>query len=332
MTPSLPANTNKNRLSLQVINLLVTWSLLQFLVVTSLHAQSTSPGIAHQKKIQATLDNIHQWENAGVSSEQLGLMWSTLGSAYLDESNLEPAEKAYIRALQIIKSTAGENGNYATALEDLSLVYVLMENKQEAENCRKAALEIRKRLGDQLGIARNYEYMAITDLHQSKFKESEKYSTLAYNTLKTLVPADIGDQLTTLLIRAYARCYWKKCSQGMEDIQLLQTIAGAAVQSNSTLAGEILFVRGFATWKLGDIENGREIMRRGLDVLERSSVSPNSNLTHALIQYQLCLKAGHHDKEATEVADQIAANIRNQPHPSCSNCTVSIYGMANSWR
>lgn len=331
MAPSPSHKARNNRLSAQVISLLIALLLLQF-PVTSLQAQSSSPVLAHQKKIQTTLDSIHQWEHAGVSSEQLGLLWSTLGSAYRDEMSLEPAEQAFIKALQIIKSTGGEDGNYATALEDLSLVYALMEHRQEAQNCRKAALEIWKKLGDQLGVARSYKYMALTDLHQSKFKDSEKYSTLAYNALKPLTPPNISDQVAALLIRAYARCFEKKCSQGMEDIQLARTIAGSALQPDSFAAGEILFAQGFATWKLGDVENGREVMHRALDILERNSLSSNPSLMGARIQYRLCLKAGHHDKEAKEVADQIAAITRSQPHQSCPNCTVSVYGMTNSWR
>ncbi len=299
-------------------------------LLSPLQAQQPSAQ-ALQERIKHDLDVMQQAERSNLPAEKLGTLWARLASDYHDQADFAASEQAYIKALDLLSKGPDTNGNYATTLDNLGSLYLMMGRWSDAERARKASLAIRQKKGDKLGVARSYGYLAETYLGLRRFKDAERYSSMAYAAMQSLGDPDKSDEVGTLVTRTYARCFSGKCAQGLEDARLAHTITSTAFQPNSLPTGQALFAMGFAEWKLGDPERAKEAMRQGIDILADQMSEANPYLLGARMQYEQCLIAAHRDREAREVAEQVAASMHQSRMP-CPSCTVSVNGMTNGWK
>lgn len=329
MISFLSSSSSKFPLALKLLGFLVPSTIFLVLSMPLQAQQASAPML--QQRIQHEVDLIQKGEQSNIPSEQLAILWAHLASDYYDQVNFSEAENAYTKTLELLSKGPDPKDNYATTLDNLGALYLMMGRGNDAEHCRRAALAIRQKKGDQLGIARSYGNMAEAYLGEHRFKKAERYSSMEYEILLSLGDLDKRDEVASLLTRAYARCFSGKCSQGLEDARQAHTITNTAFQPNSLPTGQALFALGFTEWKSGDPERAQDAMRQGIDILEDQMSEANPYLMGARMQYQQCLITAHRDKEAREVAEQVAASMHQSRTP-CPNCTVNVYGISNSWK
>lgn len=304
---------------------------LLLLLVPAAIAQ-TSPTDKLKAQIATEMNQINTEEQNHAANSTLGLLWSKVASDYQDLSQFQDAEKAYTKSLQYLSRSPEAFSGYAIALDNLGALYLLLGRDAEAEHLRKTALKVRQEHGDTVGVAISYGYLAEVYLGQHKYKEAEKYASLSYQTAASLPVPNRAFEIAPLITRVFARCQSGKAAQGLQDAQLVASLAEKDVPADSLSAGTAIFTLGFAEWKAGSPEHGQERMARGLDILSKKMADQNPYLIGARSQYQKCLKDAHKDREAQELADRLAELKRSQSKPDCANCTVNVYGISSSLR
>ena len=269
------------------------------------------------------------------TDDELGKLWERLGSDYQYEMDFPRAEAAYNHALKLLRGSVAARGDYATALDGLGALYLLMGQTTESENCRRKALAIFDEEGDHKNVDMLHGDLAVILLEEGKYKDAEKEASKAIEGMLGQAKPDATDLISTLIARGYARCLQHRCKEGLSDAEQAVDIIRALVRPNSLAVAGSLRALGYMEWKTGDVAGADEKMRRALQILNETSDLPYPVLVSARIvalnQYQQFLNETHRKAEARQVVDEIARLSRAQT-PACRNCTVNVEGLRNALR
>ena len=283
-------------------------------------------GTALRDRIVLELGTIQTGEQAKLSASNQGRLWAALASDYEADAELSKAEAAYNQALRLLHAAPDGAADYATVLDDLGSLYILMGDSDAAENTCKHSLAVREQLGNQLEIARGRTHLAESNMARHKFKDAQRESSRAYEALVALHDATSIDMATALITLSYANSEQGKGAIALASAEKALTIVRAALPADSQLTGEALMAFGTAKWKAGAKEGAEPEMRAGLDILRAGLPPGHPELIAALEQYRKFLRVIHRGQEAKRVAAE-EARLATERSPGCKNCTVSVYGL-----
>jgi tetratricopeptide (TPR) repeat protein len=302
------------------------------------YAQSegtTRPGAAQVDTVVTLQDRIAEERGlikTGIDQhsrdEVMGYLWARLASDYRRAWKSEDAEAAYMKALSFLDHSASATKNYATALDNLSMLYLTYGRMEEAERYNKKAALIREEKGYRLDFARSEQHKAEIDLAWHRIKEAETEATRALGVMDELNDPEQLEVIAVLNTLAYTRCLRKRCEQGMEAAQRSLELARGSFGDESTPAAHALMAVGFALWKLGRPDDADRAMREGVRMIKAQSGLQSRTLLLALSQYRDYLKNVHRECDAEDVARELAATKSHGPF--CSSCVTvnSLRGLA----
>lgn len=279
-----------------------------------------------QRRIEERLTALEAKENAHPSNREVGYQWSRLGEDYSLAGEFGDAESAFNHAVESFSKEPENRDLYAGALDELGALYRVYGRIPEAQNCRRKALALRKKLGDPLQLALSQSHLAELDLISKKYKEAFTRADSAYRQMSGMENAGNGDLLSALLVRTYAKCRLRRHAECLSDAQQALALSRSVFAEDSLPVGAALVALSSAQLDNGSTQEAEASARQAWGILNRGLASNDPRVIFAMSKDRDCLLALHRTEEARKIDAQVSA-IDRQPAQPCVSCTVSVYGL-----
>lgn len=291
--------------------------------------QSTSATMLAEQILQDR-QTIQQAEQQHLSDERIGYLWAVLAAKYRRVGDFTSSEDAYFKALKLLDHSPTAARNYATALDNLAMLYLTYGRLDEAEQYNRRGAKVRSGLGFPLDEARSEQHMAEIDLARHRFKITEDESAHALEAMMRLDDPEKLDMVSALNSLAFSRCSRKACKQGMEDAQRSLSLARSYLGEQSAAVGHSLMAVGFAQWKLGKLDDADRTIRSAIQMLKAQEGVESRGVLLAMLEYRNYLQEVHRDGEAEEVTQEVSLAMHQQT-PVCATC-VNVHTLSNAMR
>lgn len=306
--------------------------LLLFVTARLGYAQTSEPVEygAHRadvdQRIRRLLTELNGREAANASNRELGHRWMVVGYEYSNAGEFTNSESAYNRALDLLGRDPADASLNAEATDQLGALYRVLGKIPESMNCRRKALELRRKLGDPRLIALSESHVAEDELLSHQYREAVRASGDAYDVLAALEGGNRMDSISALLVRAYAECGLRRHADCLADAERALALSRGAFPEHSAEVAASLVVVSFAQLHGGEAAEAEESIRQALGFLKTELSAGDPRVTGALAQERNCLVALHRKEEARQVEAQLEAANR-QSAQICAGCTVSAFGL-----
>jgi tetratricopeptide (TPR) repeat protein len=294
--------------------------------------QTSSSQIASfEARIHQYLEFIRIAEQEHLPKAKQGDLQAQLAVIYQEATEFQKAEDAYYRALPLLKTAPSYQAEYAETFDSLGSLYLYTGRVDDAEKARKAALAVRKKLGDRSGMAVSQVHLADIALKRHQFKKAEQLALKGKEGMEISGnPPEVG-LLSAFITLTYARCSRGHCDQGLVDAQQAVAFAKKHFAPQTPAVGFALQTLGFAEWKNGATRDGEQAMLQGIEILRARLVPADPRMLGAMLQYRAYLVEANRPAEAQEIQKQVA-RTNSQAGISCPGCTVSVSSFSNGLR
>jgi tetratricopeptide (TPR) repeat protein len=255
---------------------------------------------------------------------ELGRAWTVLGLAYTDQGALAPAQHAYEQAIAILQPLPENLRDYASALDNLGLLYRAMGQLDSSIGLRLKTLHIYEQLGDHSGIARACNNLASLALLQRNMKKGKEYLKRSAEEMKVATALDDDDVAAIYSMQAeFARINGNTQAAIFGYKRALQIWKRAHGEDHRNTGWGYMLL-GRADADAGRIDEATEAMKQGLSILEHLLGRLNPYYLEAEIAYSRLLdETGDHDTAARlRTTDQ--ATLKAYYQRQCIGCTISI--------
>ena len=301
---------------------------ITFVSVCCAQTQQNPP--THEDRIAQDLQLIHTAEQQHLPDDRIGYLWAVLAPEYRKAGNFTASEDAYFRALGLLEGRPAAVRNYATTLDNLSMLYLTYGRLDEAEKYNRSSAKIRGGLGYPLDEARSEQHMAEIDLARHKFKAAADRAAQALEVMERLNDPERSNMISALNALAFTKCSLRDCAKGMEYAQRSLDMARSSYGEESAEAAHSMMAVGFAEWKLGKLNEADETMRSAIRVMKAREGPESRGLLLAISEYRNYLKGVHRDNDAEKIAQELLPQVQKQA-PACTTC-VSVRSLSNAMR
>jgi tetratricopeptide (TPR) repeat protein len=274
--------------------------------------------------------SIQQAQQQHLADEHTGYLWAVLAAEYRKAGDFVMSEDAYFKAVKLLDHDPSAARNYATTLDNLSMLYLTYGRLEEAEQYNKKGARIRGGLGVPLDSARSEEHRAEIDLARHRFKAAENTALHALEVMTRLEDPEKSDILSALNVLTFSLCSQKKCLQGNGYAQRSLTLARSAFGEQSAPTGHSLMAVGFAQWKLGQLEDADRTMQSAIRILKTQQGVESRSVVLAMLEYRNYLKGVHRDNDAEAMMQEISLTTHQQTLV-CATC-VNVHALSNAMR
>lgn len=256
------------------------------------------PDAVVQQRIAQEVRLIQEVTGQHGLSQQMGYLWANLASDYRKRGDFKSSEAAYFQAITALEGVASPNRNYATALDNLGMLYLSYGRVEEAERYVKRSMQVRKMMNYPLDLARCEQHMAEIDLAKHKFKDAENEAAHALEVMQAQSDPETVDMISALNTLAYTRCLRKRCEQGMEAAQRSLELSRRVFGEESKPSAHATMAVGFALWKLGRVDDADQAMRDAIQIVRSQSGLERQGLQLLLLEYLNFLRSEHRVDDA----------------------------------
>ncbi len=222
-------------------------------------AQTSEPQIAaSQVRIAQDMELIQIAEQEHRPEAERGALWAQLASEYQYAAEFLKAEDAYNKSLHLLKTAPSARAEYAATLESLAALYLIYGRVDDAESVRKQALAVREKLGNPSDIGLSQVHLADIAIARHQFKKAERLALRGMEEMESSSNPPRAGMLSGLITVTYARCSRGHCGEGLMSAQQAVAFANTHFESESAAVGFALETLGFAEWKNGAVQDGRE--------------------------------------------------------------------------
>jgi tetratricopeptide (TPR) repeat protein len=248
---------------------------------------------------------VRQAESAHATNVELARVYVQLGLLYQDVALWEKSEAVLEHAVSLLRHTADQSGNLASALSQLGCLHVAMRKLGESEKEELEALRLRQALGDRLKIARSWNDLAALYLNKGKFAKARDFARQAVAEFVTNGQADVLDRVSARIALSQALCYLKDCPSAIPLLMAALDEAKARMQPDSFAIGESDFLLGYAYWKAGNMSEADEHLERGAALMNVQLGWGHPAYLMALANYAQFLRENHRVEAANVVEGRI---------------------------
>jgi tetratricopeptide (TPR) repeat protein len=280
-------------------------------------------GVEHDKSL------LQDAQQSGAPEGRQAYLWALLGEDYEAVPDFFHAEEAYNKALHIWEHDPTQQGNYATALDNLGALYLAYSRIGEAAECRKKAREIRLRAGDALGLARSQERLAEVALVQHRFKDAAIEADEAYVELTARHDPIPSERISALVTAAIAKCMRHDCSKGRRTAEQALAVARENFAEESVPVAHSLLALGLAQSRTGDDAQAEQTMLQGIHILEEKSGPSSPAVLGALYEYRDFLEHVHRREQANALSSQLDSRL-SLLRSQCAGCSTSVHGLVGA--
>ena len=265
----------------------------------------------------------------GAPDSRQAYLWTLLDENYEAVSDFFDPEEAYKKALHIWEHDPTEQGNYATALDNLGALFLAYSRIDEAAECRKKAREIRLRGGDASGLARSQERLAEVALVQHRFKEAAIEADNDYAELTTLRDPIPGERISALVTAAIVKCMRHDCSRGLITAEQALSVARENFVEESVPVAHSLLALGLAQSHTGDYAGAAQAMLQGIHILEVKSGPSSPTALGALYEYRDFLEHIDRREKANALSSRLVSRL-SLLRWQCAGCSTSVDGLVGA--
>ena len=170
--------------------------------------------------------------------------WWKLAMLYQDAARFGDAERAYGKAMQLVKSS--DPVVLANVMDCMGTMYVQMGRFADGERAEREALEIRQEQKDALGIGLSWMHLAMLSMGKHQSSDAEMYAELAVERLapeRAESAATSEQKMTALTYLALARCAAHQCKDAMAPVRRAMSNCGGELRGEE-LPGFVYPVSG----------------------------------------------------------------------------------------
>lgn len=238
-----------------------------------------------------------------------GVAWLHLAIDYQDAAEYEHAERAYRRAIGLLKTK--NRTTYATALDRMGSMYVERGKFSKAEPLERKALAIRLDENDTAAIGTSYMHLAMLLYGRHDLAGAEADAEMAASLLAPEHAAKASgstpeEEMTALVDLSLIRCVRSNCAGTVHNLDRALRLAHANYQAESVPVGFLDFLLGYAHWRSGDAGDAAELMARGIGEMEKDMGWGHPTYVEALKQYRILLNQSGRNSEAEKIGERIA--------------------------
>ena len=243
--------------------------------------------------------------------QQDGPVWWHLAMLYQDAARYQDAERAYTKALELLKT--GDRAMLANAMDEMGTMYMETGSYAKAEPLEREALAMRETRNDSIGVGRSWMHLAMLSLGRRDVADAERYAEMAADRL---VPERAGhpaekaatpeEKMTALIYLSLIRCAQGDCSKAISELRAASGIAQASYGAGGLPVAFTDFLLGYAYWKSGDTRSAAELMKSGTAGMEAQVGWGHPTYIAAMTQYEAFLRQIGHNAEAAEVKAKFA--------------------------
>jgi tetratricopeptide (TPR) repeat protein len=263
-------------------------------------------------------------DSGTLQGAELGRAWMVLGLAYTDQSVFGAAQHAYEQAISILQPLPESVQDYASALDNLGLLYRAMGQLGTAADLRLKALHIHEQIGDHSGIARACNNLASLALLQQDMKKAAKYLKRSADEMKVATALDDDDVAAIYSMQAEFAGVNGNTQAAIDGYEHAMQLWKRAHKGDHQNTGWGYVLLGRAHANAGRIDEATREMQQGLSILDRTLGRTNPHYLEAEIAYSRLLDAtGAHDAAAKlRAADE--ATLKAFYQKQCVGCTISV--------
>ena len=293
------------------------------------HARSQQVSITElQESIKLDLRLIRVAEHDRLPNKTQGYLWGRLASEYAQLADFARAEDAYSHSIQLLKDVPEARANYATLLDNLGVLYLAYNRRDDAKSYINQAFVARKEQGDPVTLGISQLHLAEVALAEHNFKEAERVAADANVNLSAAGDEGKKGLIGALVALAYARCSRDNCIEGLRNAEQAMELAHLVYPTDSLPIGHALMALGFAKWKSGNSQEAEKMMLEGIHIITTQNVPGTPYSRNALSEYRTFLAAMHRPLDVKRIDDQMASMA---PRP-CANCTISVTTLSHAMR
>jgi tetratricopeptide (TPR) repeat protein len=281
-----------------------------------------------QESIKLDLRLIRVAEHDRLPNKKQGYLWGRLASEYAQLGDFARAENAYSHSIQLLKDIPDARANYATLLDNLGVLYLAYNRRDDAKSYINQAFAARKEQDDPVTLGVSQLHLAEVALAEHNFKEAERLAAEANVNLSAAGEEGKKGLIGALVALVYARCSRANCGEGLRNAEQAMELARIVYPADSLPIGHALMALGFAKWKFGDSHEAEKMMLEGIHIITTQNFPGTPYARNALSEYRTFLAAMHRPLDAKRIEDQMASMT---PQP-CGNCTISVTTLSHAMR
>ena len=140
------------------------------------------------------LQPLLQKSTDGALPLELGKAWNLLGASYQDVGLFRDAARCHEKAIRILRDVPDGKPELASALDNLGSVENWIGTADASRSLRKAAYHLYEELGDQAGLARTANNLAVIAIHDGDYSAAKRYAMNATEVAKDSPSLDSDDR------------------------------------------------------------------------------------------------------------------------------------------
>lgn len=230
-----------------------------------------------------------------------GVAWLRLAVLYQDAADYDDAERAFRRAIKLLKPV--DRKQYADALDRTAVMYVERGKYAQAQKLEQKALAIRESEHDTTGVGRSLMHLSLVAYGRNDLGGAESDAEMAVSLLAPEGAAPTGpggatpeERMSALIDLGLIRCAQGSCDRATHPLARALQLAKADYERNSVPVGFVNFLLGYTRAKSGDLEGGAELMKSGIEEMKTQLGWGHPTYVAALKEYRATLiQAGRKD-------------------------------------
>jgi tetratricopeptide (TPR) repeat protein len=256
-----------------------------------------------------------------------GVGWNLLGSAYQDVGDYEHARRSYERAIQILQQIAGEELQYAAALDNLGSVNFDTGQLDASRELRQKARKLYRQAGEREGVARTSSNLALIEFQQNHMRKTKSELDEAFREIGRIQSPDKDD---------LAAMYSIRCSLAGHEGKVVEALAAVeqAIRLWTEQHGEHYYklpagysLRGQAHAELRNYTQAEQDLTHALALIKETTGTSNPSYFVTELAYAHVLQATGAEQEAAALQREAENALENFRHQQCSGCTVSAWSL-----
>ena len=306
--------------------------LLIFNIPSSIYGQQhTMQQLAHSLALEReghadlAIQELHTLLASSPSdSVETGLAWNILGLALKDREDYSDSQRAFERAVQILKRLPACAREYAMALDNFGGLLVAMEQPEAAANVRKRALQLYAKAGDHAGMAIASSDLAGIALSRRSLRRGRKYLREAEEQSRLANELSDDNRAAISSMQGWLGLLEGNIPQAVAAYRRSLDLWNKQHGEEHPLTGWGYVLLGSAKAKAGNADaEALSDIQKGVEILARTLGRTDSRYLRAELAYAQILSDMGAQAEAFHLRITAEQSLKNSRRQQCFDCTVS---------
>lgn len=262
-------------------------------------------------------------DEAAADEAAMGQAWNILGLALKDQGNFSDSQRAFERALQILKRSPAYRRHYAMALDNFGGLLMAMDQPDAARSVRTKALDMYKQSGDHAGMAVACSDLAGIAFGQGSRRSGKKYLRQARNEAELAIDLSDDNRAAIFSMQAWLALLEGDAREAVVNYQRSLDLWKKQYGDEHPFTGWGYVLLGSAKAREAEPDAALADIQKGVAILGRTAGRLDSRYLKAQIAYAELLDRTAKNPDAVRMKADAEQALRSARQHQCLNCTVS---------